>query len=1158
MPQSSGVLVNGHKHGDGEQSLAHLHNYASFVYVHDEAYSWLPAKIISSDKENGTANVQVMKPADWTESTIFSSPQTPARFGGNKGPGGSKKVVKRSSFDTADHEDVKEIKFSDYPNGELPLQNISKVTKGDVVISVKPDMADLPFLHEASVLYNVKDLYCRPIHKSMPPEQQCVPYTRVGDIVIALNPFRWMDHLYSEKMQMLYADRLVWSPSAASHNEEHEASIPSSSGDNGGGATDNSKSLAASFFLKAGYQPHVYETSSLAYRALSLHAKNQTILVSGESGAGKTETVKIVMNHLAKIQSTKQDKLDEALHGSTSRIVERVLESNPLFEAFGNARTVRNDNSSRFGKFTSLIFQIVGGKNKSSSNSKMRNSRPNLLSSYERSASSRDEHDSIQSSKFSLLSGHTSLDDDDDTFSMDSSESHTASHSLEHMPYGILVGSTTETYLLEKTRVVAHGPNERTYHIFYQLLAASDDTKKEIWAEGLANTSFESFKFVGHNATHATEQTHSDDKEKFDNTVIDLSIFDIVGDGFVELMRALCIVMQLGNLTFGQPPDDDMDQDSSVVTSTEELEKLSRLMGVETATLESALVTRNMEARGESFAVSLNPSAAKDGCDALAKELYAQIFGYLVKIINNVTNVDEALLEEQKGLGQKTVQLAKISILDLFGFESFEVNRFEQVCINYANEKLQQKYVTDNFRLVQDEYMDEGIELFDLSKVDNVTILDLLEGRMGVIMTLNDECIRPNGSASSYVYKLKTIHRDNDLILSERLHRPEEFGIQHFAGPITYDATNFVECNNDAIPPDLVKMCSDQCTNTLVSRQFEELVQSTKKASKAARSARRSVSSNTKTVAAKFRVQLGELMKQIDKSRTRYIRCIRPNRDMAPGMLDQNSTIRQLASAGLVTAITISRETFPDRLEYETIMERFNVLVPSLKKTKLNLKIRVEEILEILMQGFGYDAMGSVKTPYALGKTKVYFRTGALEFIESKRENYYGARAVIIQTFVRARLVRLRFVQLRQGSIYIQTRMHATLAKRAYLSFRNAVIVLQSLFRRSVEMSEYQQLRRTNACLLIQTTYVLCCSKDRASLPFLVPYLSLTVLLSLFSPLFPSHNQSDTVVVRTECLWTNGELQRTLFNIGIDDQKTRPTSIRPWPNAFVMLERTWK
>jgi len=341
---------------------------------------------------------------------------------------------------------------------------------------------------------------------------------------------------------------------------------------------------------------------------------------------------------------------------------------------------------------------------------------------------------------------------------------------------------------------------------------------------------------------------------------------------------------------------------------------------------------------------------------------------------------------------------------------------------------------------------------------------------MGVIMTLNDECIRPNGSASSYVYKIKTIHRDNPLILSDRLHRPEEFGVQHFAGPITYNATNFVERNNDQIPTDLIH-CAQRCNNFLVTRQFEALEASMLKASKAARDARKSISASTKTVSAKFRLQLGELMKKIDNSRTRYIRCIRPNREMQPGMLDQNSTIRQLASAGLVTAITISRETFPDRLEYETILDRFNVLVPSLKKTNVNLKLRVQEILHILMDGFGYDAMGSVKTPYALGKTRVYFRTGALEYIESKRENYYGERAVIIQSFVRSKLARWRFLRLRKACVFIQARLLAVFAQRSYLNFRHAIVVLQSIYRRNVELYQYQELRWTNAAVLIQTTW---------------------------------------------------------------------------------------
>ena len=998
-------------YGEDLNELRYRQEIASYVYIKDEAYSWLPAKVLSIDRAANTARVQIMKPTQWSNNTVFSSPTKRVAVG-------AKRLGARSSLESSlmfssvssTYKDVREVKLSDYPNQELPLQNreitrftntadesdsgeeepCPSSTKGSVLplMTVKANMADLPFLHEASVLYNVKELYCRPIDKKIPAHEQCVPYTRVGDIVIALNPFRWMEHLYSDKMQRLYADRLVWSTSS----------------------NNNVDSLSAtSTFLKAGYQPHVYETSSLAYRALCEERINQTILVSGESGAGKTETVKIVMSHLAKVQSMKVEN-----NNNKFQIVERILESNPLFEAFGNAKTTRNDNSSRFGKFTSLIFQLA----------------------------------------------ETNGEED-------------------HLSHGVLVGSTTETYLLEKSRVVAHGAQERTYHIFYQLLAASDSIKSQIWPEGLANTTFESFNYVGHADTHATEDCHRADGEAFEKTLNVLKLFDIVGDKLTEFLRALCIVMQLGNITFG--PLDDHDKESSVVTSREELEKLSHLMGVPSNSIESALTKRAMEARGETFAVSLTPAIAKDGCDALAKELYARLFDFLVQIINRASQVDVAHDSSYSSVCIRP-QMASIGILDLFGFESFEVNRFEQLCINYANEKLQQKYVMDNFQRVKDEYISEGIDLFDLSKVDNTDVLELFEGRRdGLITILNDESIRPNGSAASYVYKIKSIYKDNKLLVKQGLHRPEEFGIKHFIGCITYDASNFVERNTDAIPCDLVQ-CVIRSTNSIVRHQFTEWLkeksvaaspQGNQKSTVLGR--RRATAAASKTVAAKFRMQLNELVTKINDSRTRYIRCVRPNKDMTPGKVDHISTIRQLASAGLVTAITISRETYPDRLEYSTILSRFAVLLPKREAISTSLcldeKKQAEELLSVVMHGFGRDVVGRRGKAYALGKTRIYFRTGALEYIESLREQYYAARAVVLQAFVRCKNTRHFYLLSRQKCIILQVHIRALCARQNYLRFRWAILRLQTIQRRNADMVKYYHIKRNYKSTIIQAQY---------------------------------------------------------------------------------------
>ena len=386
-------------------------------------------------------------------------------------------------------------------------------------------------------------------------------------------------------------------------------------------------------------------------------------------GTGKTETVKILMNNLATVEETRptivsnQTFMSDERKKNTRKTVEKVMESNPVFEAFGNAKTVRNDNSSRFGKFTQLQYTVE--------------------------------------SRF-----------------------HAEQNGRLNVPNCLLVGAFCSTYLLEKTRVASHAKKERSYHIFYQLLAAPDDQKSRIW-EYLSGTSNLSFKYLGYTDTHSIEGRS--DKESWRHTVAALKIFGFHGKSFYTLMRAICVVLQLGNIEFNIRSNGD--DDGSEIRSLEELDKLSNLIGIAKDEIVNAMTIRVNKIGAEDFIVKPNPGAAKEGCDALAKEIYARIFEHVVK------NINEHTCTKLKSSGESH---GTISLLDIFGFESFEINRFEQLCINYANERLQQRYVLDNFRAVQKEYTAEGVELFDFSMVDNSGVVEVLEGKLGKICSLNE------------------------------------------------------------------------------------------------------------------------------------------------------------------------------------------------------------------------------------------------------------------------------------------------------------------------------------------------------------------------------------------------------------------------------------
>jgi myosin heavy subunit len=739
---------------------------------------------------------------------------------------------------------------------------------------------------------------------------------------------------------------------------------------------------------RANLPPHVYETSSLAYRGLAVDGKHQSILVSGESGAGKTETVKIVMSHLA--------------GGGSNVVIQRVLDSHPLLEAFGNAKTTRNDNSSRFGKFIQLQFDV---------------------------------------------------------------EDATAAFSGRAVPNCVLAGSTCETYLLEKSRVVGHEAAERTYHIFYQLLCAPDETKREFWS-GLVGKGPADFRYVGHSdTTHIEGKT---DAERFALTHKALTVLDIKGEKLRTLLSAVCVVLQLGNLVVESNPTD---EEKSVISSKDQLKALSELMGVETEFLETSLTHRTVVAGKESYLVPMTASDARDGCDAFAKEIYQQIFDWLVREINRVTcaeaNYKDAADVEEYGF---------IGLLDIFGFESFEVNRFEQLCINYTNEKLQQKYTQDIFRSVQEEYSQEGIELGDISFEDNAEVLQLIEGKIGIISVLNEECVRPKGNDTSFVSKVKTVSKDISCLLSAKLHKPTEFGIQHYAGAVTYDSTNFVQKNTDALPKDLID-CASSCSNELIRVELKAAADA-----KAGTSGKRGAA--TLTVATKFKAQLVTLMHDIAKTKTRYIRCIKPNPEKVPLKMNMCSSAEQLRCAGVVAAVTISRVAFPNRLMHETALERFHCLshtdlqlVADEKKEEsendaTGYRDAVSRVLTgLLAQLEVTKADGNVVKAFECGRSRVYFRTGALEFLEAKRLVALGVFAIAIERIVRGFTARSIYWKLRDAVIDSQANARRTVGRKKFLRAVAGCLSIECWIRCVFAKRELVRLRREKACIELQSKW---------------------------------------------------------------------------------------
>ena len=819
-------------------------------------------------------------------------------------------------------------------------------------------------------------------------------------MIIAVNPFQWRKELYSHNVRDQYVSQLIDNGTCTSHCVTFGPMVRAPGTLSHTTLDDLANTSGGD--SRTGLAPHVYETSSLAYRGLAVDGTHQSILVSGESGAGKTETVKIVMSHLASVQGGSGSH-EMALDLKHHLVVQRVLDSNPLLEAFGNAKTVRNDNSSRFGKFIQMQFDVE--------------------------------------------------------------DANTASFSGRAVPHCVLSGSTCETYLLEKSRVVGHEATERTYHIFYQLLSAPDDKKREIWS-GLVGKGPEDFRFVGHSDTTIIEgQT---DAERFAVTHKALTVLDIKGEKLRTLFVAVCVVLQLGNIDVAADPTD---EEKSVISSQDQLETLSQLMGVEKQILEKSLTHRTVVVGKESYQVPMKTSDAQDGCNAFAKEIYQQVFDWLVREINAVTcaevNYKDAADVDEYGL---------IGLLDIFGFESFEVNRFEQLCINYTNEKLQQKYTQDIFRSVQGEYLHEGIELGEISFDDNTEVLKLIEGKIGIISVLNEECVRPKGNDIAFVSKVKSVSKEMTCLLSEKLHKATEFGIQHYAGPVTYDSTNFVQKNTDALPKDLIE-CACLSANELIRVELQASVE-VKEGTLAKRGAA------TLTVATKFKAQLVTLMQDVAKTRTRYIRCIKPNPEKEPLKMNMASTAQQLRCAGVVAAVTISRVAFPNRLMHETALERFNCLAQVDLQNVTNEKIVESEddltgyrdaiggVLTALLQQLEMiKGDGTVVKAFECGRSRVYFRTGALEFLEAKRLVALGVLATAIGRFVRGFTARSKFWKLRDVTIDCQSYSRRTVARKKFLQSKISCLSIQCWCRCHFAKCELVRLRREKASIEIQSKW---------------------------------------------------------------------------------------
>ncbi|KAJ3218341.1 Myosin type-2 heavy chain 1 [Dinochytrium kinnereticum] len=829
-------------------------------------------------------------------------------------------------------------KFADLP----PLKNPPMLEGID-------DLANLSYLHEPAVLHNVRLRYL---------QEQI--YTYSGIVLIAMNPFQRLA-LYSPDIMREYSGK-----------------------------------------RRGELEPHLFAVAEEAYRTMIREGKNQSIIVSGESGAGKTQSAKYIMRYFATVDDLEKktfNRVDSSAAGSggTSEIEEAVLSTNPIMESFGNSKTTRNDNSSRFGKYIEILFSKPSGPDKSVR----------------------------------------------------------------------ITGAKIRTYLLERSRLIFQPSTERNYHIFYQLCAAVPAAeRKEL---GLGRWS--DYHYLSQGGTGTIPGF--DDAAEFAVTQQALSTIGISVSTQWDIFKICAALLHIGNIKITAVRDEAMiaDDDPALVLAT-------KLLGLNKNDFKKWIVKKQIITRSEKIVTSLNQYQANVGRDSVAKFIYSMLFDWLVKIINkNLAREDS------------TANQTFIGVLDIYGFEHFKKNSFEQFCINYANEKLQQEFNQHVFKLEQEEYISEKINWSFIDFNDNQPCIDMIENKLGILDLLDEESRLPSGSDGSLITKLyQRFAVPTQAFFEKPRFGQKAFTIKHYACDVTYEIDGFIEKNKDTV--------SDEQLGLLNTAEFaflQEVVAieedpAAAAAAEASRAGGRGAGASSKkpTLGSIFKASLVKLMATLRTTEVHYIRCIKPNQTKVAFEFEPQMVLAQLRACGVLETIRISCAGYPSRWTYQEFADRYYLLVPS-KTWRTDARALTNIIVTQAI---------TAEDKYQMGLTKIFFRAGQLAFLEKLRSEKLRDCVVLIQKNIRKMIYRAKYRRMRKAAVKIQTayrgyrarqlykdereRIAATriqkqvrmwLAKRQYEKTRRSVILIQSTYRMYVAQKELRRLRRENAALQIQKAF---------------------------------------------------------------------------------------
>uniref|UniRef100_A0A8C5WZ87 Myosin XIX n=1 Tax=Laticauda laticaudata TaxID=8630 RepID=A0A8C5WZ87_LATLA len=750
-------------------------------------------------------------------------------------------------------------------------------------------------------------------------------YTKAGCSLVAINPFHPVQFLYSQELMNEY------------HTVDHLQEL----------------------------KPHIFTVAEESYRNVQsqIPLVNQSIIVSGESGAGKTWTSRCLMKFYATVAAS-----SDIPEGSimVERIEQRVLDSNPVMEAFGNACTLRNNNSSRFGKYIQLHLN-----------------RSQLLTS-----------------------------------------------------------ASIQTFLLEKTRVAYQAPQERNFHIFYQIAKGATLDERQEW-DLLESTHF----------CWLPNSEKTLEEDCFDVTREAMTHLGI--DSFTQrnVFKILAGLLHLGNIQFCES------EDEAQLCELENLAKgfaetASQLLKVPGEQLLDRLRIRTITA-GRQQQVFRKP-CLKAECDTrrdcLAKVIYARIFDWLVSVINESICASNSVWNNFIGL------------LDVYGFESFVENHLEQLCINYANEKLQQHFVGHFLKAQQEEYAEEGLEWSFVNYQDNQTCLDAIEGNPVSIFSLLNEACRLNwtSNAAQFQSRIEIALSKNRSISRDKFRKEPNFIVSHYAGSVCYRIESMVEKNKDPIPPELVLLLQ-QSQDALLQKLFPVEETNTKPDENHTKTQAKPA---LVTVVSKFKGSLEQLMEILHSTTPHYIRCIKPNTDCKADLFRKEEVLHQLEACGIVETVNISAAGFPVRISFRSFLERYGLL-KKLKKRNLKamssksistpieeecdtLQSEVQDILRQVKPINSSVKPGKTKSPNLpmfCGKTKIFLTNSMLELLEFQRASLLSEKAFCIQCCWR-RFRRKKIARQRWSATIIQSAVRQWLTRKHFQRLRKAVRIIKQTWKK--------------------------------------------------------------------------------------------------------------